>query len=77
MLKRNNTITVSLNDVVQFNRGWPCSELRSRSYWFEFDSCGDLVGTNVPHSHDGGAASAMAEGCRRYIETNSKPAWAS
>lgn len=70
-------VQVSARDVYQFNRTWPCSELRStRSYWFEFDSNGDLVDTDCPAHDDGAAASAMADDCRAFMETNELPAWA-
>ncbi len=52
-------VIVSRDEVANFNSRWPCSELRdSRAYWFEFDSDGDLIDTDVPEQDDGSAASA-------------------
>ena len=70
-------VQVSRNGVYQFNRGWPCSELRStRSYWFEFDKFGDLVDTDLPKHDDGAAASAMAADAKAYLFNNVLPKWA-
>jgi hypothetical protein len=57
------TVTATRGDVETFNASWPCSELRDRSYWFQFDGSGDLVDTNVPSAHDGSAASALSQDC--------------
>lgn len=70
-------VIVSAAAVASFNRGWPCSELRStRHYWFEFDSTGDLIDSDLPHTDDGAAASAMAEDCREFLLEGTRPAWA-
>lgn len=72
-----NKIRVSREGVASFNRGWPCSELRSeRAYWFEFDSSGDLVDSDVPQSDDGAAAVAMADDCKTYLFCGLRPSWA-
>lgn len=73
---RSGRVTVNRDAVCDFNRQWPCSELRSRSYWFEFDSCGDLIDMNVPASDDGAAALALADDCRAFLETGALPQWA-
>lgn len=54
-------VIVSRDEVNEFNRAWPCSTLRDRSYWFEFDSNGDLVDTDVPEQDDGPAATALSQ----------------
>ncbi len=70
-------VRVSPEGVRAFNRGWPCSTLRdSRAYWFEFESNGDLVDTDLPESDDGPAASAMADDCKAFLFDNASPAWA-
>ena len=70
-------VQVSRAGVESFNRGWPCSTLRaSRSYWFQFESNGDLVDTDCPESDDGPAASAMAADCYAFLTTGNLPSWA-
>lgn len=77
MLVGPQKVRVSEAGVASFNRAWPCSELRStRAYWFEFDSDGDLVDCDVPHSDDGAAASAMADDCRDWLLKGESPEWA-
>lgn len=72
----NRKVIVPREDVASFNRQWPCSTLRdSRHYWFEFDSDGDLIDTDVPEHDDGPAAAAMADDAREYLETGSQPDW--
>ena len=72
-----NKVIVSRAEVEDFNRSWPCSELRStRSYWFEFDADGDLIDTDVPEQDDGSAASAMAEDCKAFLFDDETPRWA-
>ena len=60
-------VIVTHNEVDQFNQSWPCSSLRSRSYWFEFDANGDLVDTDVPEQDDGEAASALAQDAKDFL----------
>ncbi len=73
----NRKVIVSREGVAAFNRQWPCSELRdTRHYWFEFDTDGDLIDTDVPEQDDGHAASAMAEDCRAYLFDDIQPDWA-
>lgn len=62
-------------DVAAFNRQWPCSELRDRAYWFEFDENGDLVDTDVPEHDDGQAALALSEDAKRYLFDDVEPEW--
>ena len=72
-----NKVRVSKAGVYQFNRTWPCSELRSnRAYWFEFDGRRDLVDVDVPESDDGSAASAMADDCKAWLFDDVEPDWA-
>lgn len=69
-------VRVTREGVAAFNRTWPCSELRDRSYWFEFDNRGDLVDTDCPEQDDGHAAAAIAEDCKAYLFEDSFPEWA-
>ena len=70
-------VSVSREGVAAFNRRWPCSELRdSRAYWFEFDSDGNLIDTDVPEQDDGSAATAMAEDCKAFYFDDTMPEWA-
>lgn len=69
-------VRVSADGVASFNRGWPCSELRStRAYWFEFSTSGDLIDCDVPHTDDGAAATAMAADCLEYLDEGVMPEW--
>lgn len=61
-------VRFSVEEVDAFNSRWPCSSLRSRSYWFEFDSRGNLIDTDVPEHDDGPAAVALLEDARTYLE---------
>lgn len=69
-------VRVSREGVRSFNRGWPCSTLRDRSYWFEFDSNGHLVDTDMPHTDDGPAASALSEDAKAFCFESVIPDWA-
>ena len=73
-----NKVRVSQEGVAAFNRRWPCSTLRdTRSYWFEFDSRGNLVDTDCPEQCDAtAAATAMAADCQAYLESDTMPEWA-
>ncbi len=73
---QDRKVIVSREAVAAFNRGWPCSSLRDRSYWFEFGTNGDLVDTDCPEHDDGPAASAMADDCRAYLLDGDYPLWA-
>lgn len=68
-------ILVNRVGVALFNRQWPGSSLRDRSYWFEFDTIGDLIDTDVPEHDDGPAASAMADDCRAFCFDDVRPVW--
>lgn len=70
-----NKVRVSREGVAEFNRTWPCSELRDRSYWFEFDADQNLVDTDVPEQDDGGAALAMSNDCQAWLFDGVAPAW--
>jgi hypothetical protein len=69
-------VIVSTDGVAAFNATWPCSTLRSRSYWFEFDDSGDLVDSDVPEHDDGPAAVAMADDCKAWLFDDINPGWA-
>lgn len=70
-------VRVTMDGVAEFNRRWPCSELRStRAYWFDFDANGDLVDTDVPEHDDGSAATAMSDDCKAFLFEGKTPAWA-
>jgi len=70
-------VIVSREEVANFNRRWPCSELRdTRAYWFEFDADGDLVDVDVPEQDDGSAAVAMADDCKAFLFNGTEPEWA-
>lgn len=64
-----NKVIVSRAEVDAFNARWPCSELRDRSYWFEFESNGDLVDTDVPEQDDGSAARALCDDAKEFWES--------
>ena len=60
-------VRFSRDEVDAFNSRWPCSNLRSRSYWFEFDkSDGDLVDTDVPEHDSGEAALALSQDAWKF-----------
>jgi len=61
-------VRFSREEIDEFNRTWPCSELRNRSYWFEFNKDGDLVDTNVPEHDDGSAALALSQDAWKFVE---------
>ena len=72
-----NKVRVTRSGVRCFNATWPCSELRDgRAYWFEFDSQGDLIDTDLPEQDDGPAAAALSDDCKAYLLNNVTPAWA-
>ena len=60
-------VRFAVSEVLEFNRQWPCSELRERSYWFEFDPSGNLVDTDVPEQDDGGAALALSQDALEWL----------
>lgn len=61
---------------MSFNASWPCSGLRgTRAYWFEFDSNGDLIDTDVPEQDDGSAAQAMVDDCKAWLFNDTAPEW--
>lgn len=68
-------VIVPRDDVARFNRQWPCSTLRDRAYWFEFDTSGDLIDTDCPEHDDGPAAKALADDCQQFLETGELPDW--
>jgi hypothetical protein len=70
-------VIVSPAEIAAFNSQWPCSNLRpSRSYWFEFDTDGNLVDTDCPHTDDGSCAKALADDCRAFLFDDIAPDYA-
>jgi len=65
-------VICSRADVADFNSRWPCSTLRNRAYWFEFDLNGDLVDTDVPEHDDGPAAVALSQDAWAFLEEQSQ-----
>lgn len=65
----NNTrkVIVSREEVDSFRQSWPCNNLRSRSYWFEFDNDGSLIDSDVPYEDDGDAADALAQDALNFL----------
>lgn len=61
-------------EVQAFMAQFPCSGLRVRPYWFEFDYAGDLVDTDVPAHDDGPGASALAKDARNWLR-GIRPYW--
>ena len=61
-------VRVSRAEVALFRHGWPCSNLRDRSYWFEFDADGNLIDTDVPEHDDGEGASALAGNAKAFLQ---------
>lgn len=61
-------VIVPREEVEEFNDSWPGSNLRNRSYWFEFDENGDLVDTDVPEQDDGSAAAALSQDAQEFME---------
>jgi hypothetical protein len=70
-----NRIIVSSLGVSLFNAHWPTSNLRDRAYWFEFDSCGNLIDTDVPEHDDGNAAVALVNDCGEFFLNGTIPEW--
>ena len=66
-------VRVSQAEVALFRRGWPCSNLRDRAYWFEFDSNMDLVDTDVPERDDGAGAAALADDAKKFLFGSNQP----
>jgi hypothetical protein len=62
-------VIFSRDEVCEFRERFPCSGLRDRAYWFEFDARGDLVDTDVPEHDDGAGASALSEDAREFLES--------
>lgn len=60
-------VRFSREEVRQFRAQFPCSGLRDRSYWFEFDANGDLVDTDVPEHDDGPGALALSQDAQQYL----------
>lgn len=70
-------VRVSKEGVAAFNALWPDSPLSdSRAYWFEFDSDGDLIDSDVPEHSEGKAADAMGEACKAWLFDEVWPDWA-
>ena len=61
-------VRISQEEVRLFRQGWPCSNLRDRAYWFEFDAGGNLIDTDVPEHDDGPGASALADDAKAFLK---------
>lgn len=61
-------VTVSANEVYDFNRSWPCSELSGdHGISFTFDKLnGDLVDHTARESEDGSALVALSQDAQEY-----------
>lgn len=68
-------VRFSREEVAKFRGVWPCSNLRDRSYWFEFTNDGNLVDTDVPEQDHGEAAAALADDAKGYFWDDVVPAW--
>lgn len=64
----------SRDEVKLFRLQFPCSGLRDRAYWFEFDANGDLVDTDVPEQDDGSGASALSYAAQMVLDGDT-PSW--
>ena len=62
-------VIVSRDEVLEFMRTFPCSGLRERSYWFEFDANGDLIDTDVPEHDDGAGALALSSDALDFLDS--------
>jgi hypothetical protein len=60
-------IYFSKREVIEWKRRWPVSGLKDKGYWFEFDTRGDLVDTNVSANEDGGGAAALASDAKEML----------
>lgn len=63
-------VIIPADEVREFMSRFPCSGLRNRSYWFEFDHVGDLIDTDVPQHDDGPGAAALADDARKFYLEN-------
>jgi hypothetical protein len=58
--------TVSSQDISKFNSRWPCSRLKCRNTWFQFDKRnGDLVDIE-PVNVDGAELLALSHDAQNY-----------
>lgn len=70
-------VRFSKEAVARFLARWPAHGMsEGRAYWFEFDSSGDLVCTDVPEHSDGAAASALADDAKAWLRERKTPEWA-
>jgi len=67
IVENTRKVIVSREEVARFCASFPCSGLRDRSYWFEFDDDGDLVDTDVPQHDDGVGAAALADDAKAFL----------
>jgi hypothetical protein len=60
-------VIFSREEVDSFRARWPGCNLRSRSYWFEFDQGGDLIDSDVPEQDDGPDAFALSQDAWEFL----------
>lgn len=64
------TVLFSQEEVDEFRSSWPCNELTSRSYWFEFDQNGDLIDCDAPNEEGGAALLALSQEAQEYLNNS-------
>lgn len=69
LYNNSRTVQFSRSEVRLFRTGWPCCKLALRSYWFEFDSEGNLIDHNVPTHRDGPESLALSAIAGEYLLT--------
>jgi hypothetical protein len=57
------TVKVSVDDVIEFKKSWPCSGLSVRGVQFTFDNNGDLVDSDDQDQHPRAEGSAIVALC--------------
>lgn len=64
---KSNKVIVSRQEIANFNRSRPQSLFRdTRTYWFEFDSEGELIDTDCPEQ-DYVSESEIAGDCAAWL----------
>jgi len=67
IVENTRKVIISREEVARFCASFPCSGLRDRSYWFEFDDDLNLVDTDVPEHDDGVGALALADDAKAFL----------